>query len=118
MTGVVWVPPAWVNLTALTASLLVGVWAVWDCWQPPKVRLPVRLTMLVTLGFGVQWWTFLLARWLGVWNRAEYADIVAPYVPLVFSPAGPWGIWFAAHWFARRSKRDTLDVTSDMETTP
>lgn len=107
-----WIPPVWVTWAAMMWALCWSVWACVDCWMPPRHVLTIRIAHIVHLAFCVQWAGFMTAQLFGVWDRAEYLDVVAPYAPVVFA-VGPWSIWPIKHLFRRRSVRaETVTITT------
>ena len=109
-------PPLWALVGVAVPSILVGLWAMWDALQAPRVPLPARVAIAVSLASLIQWTAFLGFRAGGLWDAATYEQVAAPYRLLVLSPVGGWGIWFTMHWFARRSIR-RANTTSVSRTT-
>ena len=98
-------PPLWALVGVAVPSILVGLWAMWDALQAPRVPLAARVAIAVSLVSLIQWTVFLGFRAGGLWDATTYEQIAAPYRLLVLSPVGGWGIWFTMHWFARRNIR-------------
>ena len=98
-------PPLWALVGVAVPSILVGLWAMWDALQAPRVPLAARLAIVVSLVSLIQWTVFLGFRAGGLWDANTYEKVAAPYRLLVLSPVGGWGIWFTMHYFARRNVR-------------
>lgn len=98
-------PTTWELVAVSVPTVLVGLWAFWDAWRPPRCRLSARVAIGVSLAALIQWTTFLILRASGYWDATTYERVVAPYRLLTLSPLGGWGIWFTMHWFARRKTR-------------
>lgn len=112
---IAYVPPVWVTWAATVWALCWSLWAAVDCWCHPRHALTLRVAHALHLLFCVQWAAFLTLQFLGVWSRAEYLEVVAPYAPVVFA-FGPWSIWPIKHWFYRRSVRaETVTITTVSE---
>ena len=105
MSPVGFQPPLWALVGVAVPSILVGLWAMWDALQAPRVPLAARVAIAVSLVSLIQWTVFLGFRAGGLWDATTYEQIAAPYRLLVLSPVGGWGIWFTMHWFARRNIR-------------
>ena len=106
MTPAGFQPPLWALVGVAVPSILVGLWAMWDALQAPRVPIAARLAIVVSLVSLIQWTVFLGFRAGGLWDANTYEKVAAPYRLLVLSPVGGWGIWFTMHWFARRSVRN------------
>lgn len=115
MPGAAFQPSTWELVGVAVPTILVGVWALWDACREPKCRLSARLAIAVSLGSLVQWTAFLVFRASGWWDAADYERVAAPYRLLVLSPVGGWGVWFTAHWFARRGTRRDPATTGSGE---
>ena len=104
--------PAWVTWSAVMWATCWSVWAAVDCLAHPRHALTLRIAHVLHLAFCLQWAVFLTVQFVGVWDRAEYLDVVAPYAPVVFA-VGPWSIWPIRHLFDRRSVRaETVTMTT------
>lgn len=115
MTVVAYVPPVIVTWLAIVWATTWSTWATIDAFRHPRDSMPVSIAHAVHLVFCLQWAAFLTMQLVGVWTRAQYLGVVAPYAPIVFA-AGPWAIWPMKHWFFRHSKR--LPGTGRTETEP